>query len=163
MVSVVAGSFLGTGCQANQEYRAFAKKADQEGFSGIAKLFRLTAEAERIHAEGHLKSLDSVGSTTDNLQAAISAETYEFQSMYPQMVARAQAEEHKATRLFKLAVDVEKIHANLYEKALEAARRGKDLEADFYLCPECGFIEIGLSAAPCPICGTRSDKFLKGE
>ena len=56
--------------QAHQKYRAFAKKAEQEGFAAIARLFRLTAEAERIHAEGHLKSLDGVASTAENLQAA---------------------------------------------------------------------------------------------
>lgn len=149
--------------QAHQEYRAFAKKADQEGFSAIAKLFRLTAEAERIHAEGHLRSLDRVGSTADNLQAAISGETYEFQSLYPPMVAQARTEEHKAKRMFEFAVAAEEVHANLYQKALEAVRQGKDLVADFYLCPVCGFIEMGLPTSPCPVCGTKSEKFLKGE
>ena len=38
--------------QANQKYRAFAKKAEQDGFPNVAKLFRTAAEAERIHAEG---------------------------------------------------------------------------------------------------------------
>jgi rubrerythrin len=61
--------------QANQKYRAFAKKAEQDGFGNIAKLFRLTAEAERIHAEGHLKSMDGVAYTADNLQAANNGET----------------------------------------------------------------------------------------
>lgn len=149
--------------QANQEYRAFAKKADQEGFSGIAKLFRLTAEAERIHAEGHLRSLDRVGSTVDNLKAAICGETYESKSMYPMMLAQAQAEGHKAKHMFEFAVVAEEVHANLYQKALEAVQQGKDLVADFYLCPVCGFVEMGLPASPCPVCGTKSEKFLKGE
>lgn len=149
--------------QAHQKYRAFAKKAEQEGFSAVARLFRLTAEAERIHAEGHLRSLDGIGSTADNLSAAISGETHEFESMYPPMVAQAQAEGHKAKRMFEFAVAAEAVHANLYEKALEAVQQGKDLEADFYLCPVCGYIEMGLPATPCPVCGARADKFLKGE
>lgn len=149
--------------QAHQKYRAFAKKAEQEGFSVVAKLFRLTAEAERIHAEGHLRSLDGVGSTADNLDAAISGETHEFQSMYPPMVAQAQTEGHKAKRMFEFAVAAEEVHANLYQKALEAVRQGKDLVADFYLCPVCGFIEMGLPGSPCPVCGTQPGKFLKGE
>ena len=82
--------------QANQKYRAFAKKAEQDGFPNVAKLFRTAAEAERIHAEGHLKALDGIGGTTDNLQAAINGETYEYKEMYPPMFDQAKADDHKA-------------------------------------------------------------------
>ena len=75
--------------QANQKYRAFAKAADKDGFPNIAKLFRTTAEAERIHAEGHLKALDSIGTTSENLKAAIAGETYETNEMYPPMLKQA--------------------------------------------------------------------------
>ena len=75
--------------QANQKYRAFALKAAQDGFPNIAHLFRTTAEAERIHAEGHLKSLAGVGSTAENLKGAVDGETYEFTSMYPPMLEQA--------------------------------------------------------------------------
>lgn len=61
--------------QANQKYRAFAKKAEREGLPNIARLFRTTAEAERIHAEGHLKASDGISSTVENLQTAIDGET----------------------------------------------------------------------------------------
>ena len=149
--------------QAHQKYRAFAKKAEQEGFSAVAKLFRLTAEAERIHAEGHLRALDGVGSTADNLQAAIGGETHEFQSMYPPMLKQAQTEGHKAARMFEFAVAAEEVHANLYQKAFEAVRQGKDLAADFYLCPVCGYIEMGQPVSDCPVCKTKPEKFLKGE
>ena len=149
--------------QAHQKYRAFAKKAEQDGFPGIARLFRLTAEAERIHAEGHLKSLDGVASTADNLQAAIDGETHEFQNMYPPMVAQAQAEGHKAKRMFEYAVAAEAVHAKLYQGALDAVRQGKDLAVEFYLCPICGYIEMGKPEAACPVCSTRPDKFVKAE
>ena len=146
--------------QANQKYRAFAEKAKQEGFANIARLFRTTAEAERIHAEGHLKALDGIGSTADNLAAAIAGETYEFESMYPPMLAQAEAEGHKAKRMFGYAVRAEAVHAGLYAKALEAVRQGKDLtETSFYLCPVCGHIEFGAPPEKCPICGTRQEKF----
>jgi rubrerythrin len=146
--------------QANQKYRAFAAKAQQDGFDSIAKLFRLTAEAERIHAEGHLKALDGVGSTADNLQAAISGETHEFSDMYPPMLKQAIADGHKAKRMFEYAVAAEEVHANLYKMALEAVKQGKDLVAEFYLCPICGYIEMGKPEAPCPICGAKPDKFV---
>ena len=146
--------------QANQKYRAFAKKAEQDGFHAVAKLFRLTAEAERIHAEGHLKALDGVGSTADNLQAAIDGETHEFSAMYPPMVKQAQAEGHKAKRMFEYAVAAEEVHADLYKLALAAVKAGKDLSAEFYLCPVCGFIEMGRPENPCPVCGCKPDKFI---
>jgi rubrerythrin len=148
--------------QANQKYRAFAAKAEQEGFSNIARLFRTTAEAERIHAAGHLGALNGIGSTADNLAAAISGETYEFESMYPPMLARAEAEGHKAKRMFGYAVKAEAVHAELYAKALEAVRQGKDLaETNFYLCPVCGHIEFGPPSAACPICGAAASKYVQ--
>lgn len=149
--------------QAHQKYRAFAKKADQDGFASIAKLFRLTAEAERIHAEGHLKALDGVGSTADNLQTAISGETHEFKNMYPPMVKQADADGHKAKRMFEYAVAAEEVHAKLYALALEAVRQGKDLSADFYLCPVCGYIEMGKPEKSCPVCGAKPEKFVIAE
>ena len=146
--------------QANQKYRAFANKAQQDGFDSIAKLFRLTAEAERIHAEGHLKALDGVGSTADNLQAAISGETHEFSDMYPPMVKQAIADGHRAKKMFEYAVAAEEVHAKLYTLALEAVKQGKDLVAEFYLCPICGYIEMGKPEKSCPICGTKPEKFV---
>jgi rubrerythrin len=149
--------------QANQKYRAFAKKAEQDGFASIAKLFRLTAEAERIHAEGHLKALDGVGTTADNLQAAINGETHEFTSMYPPMVNQAVADGHKAKRMFEYAVAAEEVHAKLYKMALEAVKQGKDLAGEFYLCPVCGYIEMGKPEKSCPVCGTRPEKFVMAK
>ena len=149
--------------QANQKYRAFANKAQQDGFDSIAKLFRLTAEAERIHAEGHLKALDGVGSTADNLQAAISGETHEFSAMYPPMVKQAILDGHKAKRMFEYAVAAEEVHAKLYKMALEAVKQGKDLVAEFYLCPICGYIEMGKPEKSCPICGTKPEKFVMAD
>ena len=147
--------------QANQKYRAFGKKAETEGFPNIARLFRTTAEAERIHAEGHLKALDGVASTADNLEAAIGGETYEFSSMYPPMLERAIAEGHRAKIMFGYAVKAEAIHAELYKAALEAVRQGKDLaETRFYLCPVCGHIEFGEPPANCPTCGAPGKKFV---
>ena len=146
--------------QANQKYRAFAKKAEKEGFSNIAKLFRTTAEAERIHAEGHLKALDMIATTAENLQAAINGETYEFTKMYPPMVEKANADGHKAKTMFRFAVEAEEVHANIYAKALEAVKKGIDLdESDFYLCPICGYIELGSAPEKCPVCGALGKVF----
>ncbi|NOZ49646.1 MAG: rubrerythrin family protein [Chloroflexi bacterium] len=147
--------------QANQKYRAFAKQAERAGFSNIARLFRTTAEAERIHAEGHLKAMEGIGNLVENLQAAIAGETYEYTEMYPPMLEQAQTEGHKAKRMFAYAVKVEEVHAKLYQMALEAASRGEDLAVtEFYLCPVCGYIEFGKPTDPCPICGAKPNKFV---
>ena len=148
--------------QANQKYRAFAKKAEQDGFPNVARLFRTTAEAERIHAEGHLKSLAGVGSTADNLKGAIEGETYEYTSMYPPMLEQAQADGHRAKIMFGYAVKAEAVHAQLYTRALEAVQQGADLaEARFYLCPVCGHIEFGVPPEKCPICGALAAKYVE--
>ncbi len=146
--------------QANQKYLAFAKKAEQEGFANIACLFRAAAAAENIHAEGHLKAMDGVGSTVENLKSAIAGETYEFTEMYPPMIEQAEAEAHKAKRMFGYASAAEAVHAKLYQMALEAAEQGKDLEVEFYLCPVCGYIEIGKPSERCPICGNPPERFV---
>ena len=148
--------------QANQKYRAFAEKADKEGFPNVARLFRTTAEAERIHAAGHFGALEGIGATADNLQAAIDGETYEYTEMYPPMLATAETEGHRAKRMFAFAVKAEAVHAQLYTQALEAIQRGEDLsETSFYLCPICGYIEFGNPPQACPICGVKGSKFVQ--
>ncbi len=148
--------------QAFQKYSAFAKAAEKEGMPNIARLFRTTAQAELLHAEGHFRALDGVGSTAENLQAAIDGETFEFEQMYPPMLAKAIEENHKAKRMFGYAVAAEKIHAELYQRALDAAARGEDLgETNFYLCPICGHIEFGNPPDSCPICGAKAEKYVQ--
>lgn len=146
--------------QANQKYKAFAKKAEKEGFANIAKLFRTTAEAERIHAEGHLRALDLIASTAENLQSAIDGETFEFTTMYPPMVEQATGEGHKAKTMFRFAVEAEEVHAKIYTKALEAVKSGTDIDiSDFHLCPICGYIEIGDLPEKCPVCNALKKVF----
>ncbi len=157
----LAEAFAGES-QANQKYRAFARQAEQDGFPNVARLFRTAAEAERIHAEGHLRASDGVGSTAANLRAAIEGETYEYTRMYPPMLQQAELDGHKAKRMFGYAVKAEATHARLYALALEAVAGGHDLtEVDFYLCPVCGHIEFGKPPATCPICGSRGEKFTR--
>jgi rubrerythrin len=148
--------------QANRKYVAFAKKAEQEGFANVARLFRTAAEAETIHALGHLNSMDAVKSTVENLKVAVAGETYEYKEMYPPMLAQAQADNHKAKRMFGYALEAEAVHAELYRLALEAVSKGKDLaEAKFYLCPVCGHIEMGIPPDTCPICGVKGEKYVQ--
>ncbi len=148
--------------QASQKYLAFARKAEKEGFRNIATLFRTAAEAERIHAEGHLGALDGIGATAENLAAAIEGETYEYTKMYPPMLQQAEAESHKAKRMFGYAVKAEAVHARLYQMALDAVRKGQDLpEPKIYLCPVCGHIEFGTPPDSCPICNAKGSSYVQ--
>ena len=149
--------------QANRKYLAFAKKADQEGFPQIAKLFRAAAHAETIHAHNHFRAMDGVQDTATNLQEAIGGENYEVVSMYPPMVTEAEEEgDKRALRSFDWALQVEKIHEALYRKAADIFSQGKDLpEQEYYVCPVCGFTHEGKVNEKCPICGAMPEKFEK--
>lgn len=148
--------------QANRKYLAFARQAEKEGLPQIARLFRAAAEAETLHALAHLQNMGGVGSTLENLRAAVSGETYEFSEMYPPMVAQAEAEGHKAKRMLGYANDAERVHADLFGQALAALEAGADLSAmDVYLCPVCGDLEFGTLPERCPICGASASRYEK--
>jgi len=148
--------------QANRKYLAFAKKADAEGYKQVAKLFRAAAEAETVHALNHLKELAGIKSTRENLTEAVSGETHEFQSMYPQMIADAEAEGVKgALRSFNFANEVEKIHAGLYQKAVE--QLGNNEDVDYHVCQICGNTVEGEPPDKCPVCGALKKMFKKVE
>ena len=146
--------------QANRRYLAFAKKAEEEGYKQVAKLFRAAAEAETVHAHAHLRALGGIKSTKENIQEAIAGETHEFKAMYPEMLAKAKGEGLKQAEIsFDYANQVEKIHAALYEKAL--ADLGKKEEVDYYVCSVCGNTVEGKAPDKCPICGVPGSKFMK--
>ncbi len=144
--------------QANRKYTAFAKKAEEEGYTAVARLFRATAEAEAIHANYELKAMGGIKSTAENLQAAIDGEEYEFTHMYPAFIKEAEQEGRPdAKRAFYLANEAEKVHAELYKKALASLESKPDTQ--YYLCPVCGYIHENNAPDKCPICGTPSGSF----
>lgn len=147
--------------QANRKYLAFAKKADEQKFPQIARLFRAAAEAETVHAHAHLRVLDGVKDTGANLQAAIAGEGFEFTEMYPKFLAQAEQEGNKGAVIsFRNALDVEKIHHGLYSEALSAFESGKDLAAaPIFVCSVCGNTVAGHAPDKCPVCGAAKDRF----
>ncbi len=149
--------------QANRKYLAFAVKAEEEGYTQIAKLFKAAAEAETIHALNHLGTTGQVKSTMENLNEAISGETAEFQEMYPGFIKTAKQEDNKqAMWSFDVANRVEQIHANLYKKALEALKNKRSPEnVEYYVCGVCGNTVEGSQPEKCPICGAHKEKFRK--
>ncbi len=145
---------------ANRTYLAFAKKADEEGYHQIAKLFRAAAAAETVHAFNHFQRMGGIGTTMDNLKDAINGETYEFTKMYPKFIEEAKGEgDNRALWSFEVANKVEKIHAGLYEKALDEI--GKNEDVDYYVCSICGYTTESEPHEKCPICGAPASKFEK--
>ena len=145
--------------QANRKYTAFAKKADEEGYPQVARLFRAAAAAETVHALSHFKAMGGVGSTTDNLKAAIAGENYEATSMYPEFIADAEAEGGKrALTSFRWAWEVEKVHEGLYKQALESLNQAGET-FDYYVCPICGYTHERNAPDKCPVCGTPGERF----
>lgn len=154
------GAFAGES-QANRKYLFFAEKADQEGYKRIARLFRAAAAAETVHAKNHLRELQGIGSTADNLKAAVGGELYEFTEMYPQFIKQAEAEgQAKAKHSFDIANRVEQVHHGLFEAALAAldGEKGKEGET-FHVCRVCGYTVEGEAPDTCPVCGATKKAF----
>ena len=148
--------------QANRKYLAFAKQADRDGYTQAAKLFRAAAAAETIHAHAHLRALKAIGSTAENLTEAVEGETHEFMNMYPDMIKTAEEEGRKAAaKSFTFANEVEKVHAALYQKALDNLENME--ECDYYVCSVCGHTHEKEAPEKCPVCGANAQAFFKSE
>ena len=157
---------------ANERYIQFARKADQEGFPGVASLFRAAARAEEIHAANHAAVIRKMGGTPhktiepvhvrgtrENLMAAIEGETYERDVMYPEFIRVAQQEDNKAAiRTFNHALEAESEHARLYADAL-ASLQVKKPKTSYLVCAVCGFTAEKLDGERCPVCSHPKEKF----
>jgi len=170
--------------QACVRYLGFARKADEEGYPGVARLFRAASMAEKTHAQSHqcvlkaeeqvienLKSSEKldqaidelyaggdIKGTMENLQAAIEGETFEFKTMYPAMIQDAVAEKQlEARHSLEYAMSIEMIHAKLFKKALAAPE--KDEINSYFICPLCGYTVESKPPGKCPYCGVDKEKF----
>ena len=147
--------------QANRKYLAFAKKADTDGMPQVARLFRAAAAAETVHAHAHLRVAGGIKSTTENLEAAIEGEGFEFQEMYPKFLQEAKDEDNKPAMMsIQNALAVEEIHHTLYTEALNAVNGGGDLDArPIFVCGICGNTVYDAAPEKCPVCGAPQAKF----
>jgi len=145
--------------KASARNATFAQKADIEGYSQIARLFRAVSEAESVHARRYLMLMrGKIGSTQENLETAFQHEIKANVEEYPRLIEAAAAENHKAAlKAFSNSRDVESQHADLYKKAINdmVAER----ETDYYVCQVCGYINEDEAPDRCPICGAIKEKF----
>jgi rubrerythrin len=143
--------------QARNKYTYFAEKAREEGYYYIAKIFEETAFNEMNHAKDHFRLLGGVGTTAENLEAAMSGEHYETVDMYPQFAEEAEAEGNtEAAVLFKMIGKIEAHHKERYKKLLDMVKNGtvfKREEPIKWKCSICGFTVEGTEPPPkCPAC-----------
>ncbi|SNX53145.1 rubrerythrin family protein [Thermoanaerobacterium sp. RBIITD] len=149
--------------QAHMKYQIFADVAEKEGKPNIAKLFRAISYAERVHATNHYNTLGEVGDTVANLDKAIAGETFEVEEMYPAYKAVADLQEEKgANKSYNHAWEAEKLHAQMYKDAKEAALKGEDIKiSKVYICPVCGYTTIDTVPEKCPVCGVPRERFIE--
>ena len=147
--------------QANRRYLAFAKKAEEDGYPNIARLFRAAAESETIHAHNHLKAMGGIKSTLENAEEAWKGERDEYTDMYPMFMDQAKRDgNNDALKSFFWANEAEKVHGDFYEKAIKALKERKDLELrDIHVCSVCGFTVEGEPPEKCPTCGRGKENF----
>jgi len=143
--------------QARNKYTYYAKIARKEGYHYIAKIFEETAENERQHAKDHFKRLNGLGTTKENLEAAVSGEHYETVEMYPQFAKEAEEEgDMESAALFRMLGAVEGHHKERYKKLLKMVEEDtvyKREEPIKWKCSVCGFIFDGTEPPPiCPVC-----------
>lgn len=152
-------AFVGE-AKAHHRLLAFARRADEEGYAQVAKLFRAVAAAEGVHTERHLRLLGEavVKGTEENLQFSFKSETTVNEVYYPQFVQEAEDEGERAAALtFSQARDVEEGHAALYKHALSAMLR--DETHGYYVCQVCGYVAEREPPGRCPICNAKRDQF----
>jgi rubrerythrin len=142
--------------------KAFARKAEEEDYPAIAKLFRAVSESESIHAYNNLRLLREIKDTETNLEEALASEQKIAQVSYDSFIADAEAEGDKAAAtMFAYARDVEERHIKLYEGALQHLVAEKI--PNYYVCGVCGYVADDVVPEKCPICGAPEDKFFEVE
>ena len=160
---------------ARERYRAFAGKAEQDGYGEVASLFRAASKAEEIHAANHARVIREMGaeprtaietpnirSTRENLQAAMEGEIYERDQMYPPFVAEARAaKQAAAVRTFTYALKTEAEHARLFGNALKDLEKLRGKSRTYYVCSECGYTVESLNFLKCLVCGHPKEDYLQ--
>lgn len=169
-------SAYGGESMAHMRYLIWGDVAEKEGFPNVARLFRAISYAEQVHATNHFRTIDEsgpadatvtaggvfgYGKTAENLQGAINGELHEVNQMYPVYLNTAEFQnEPDAKRSFHGALEAEKIHAKLFQQALDAVKAGKDMQLKkIYICPVCGYTVLDVAPDKCPVCGAKKEVF----
>jgi rubrerythrin len=158
--------------------KAYAAKADEEGYHGIASLFRAMVRAEQIHASNHARVLRHMGgstmfdvpmphveSTLENLNAALVEQKFEVDHLYPTFLTDAvPLFDATAARSFQWALEADKSHVRLYDDVMPLVnanvKSGWAYEPhDFFVCTLCGYAAQNAEGENCPACNYPWEKF----
>ncbi|MBW2616410.1 MAG: rubrerythrin family protein [Deltaproteobacteria bacterium] len=145
--------------KASVRNEAFAKKADSEGYTQVARLFRAISGAESVHARRYLLLMrGKIGSTEENIERAFQNEIKANVEEYPKLIKEASDEgKERVLKAFSQSRDVENRHAELYKKAMNDMLA--DRETDYYVCQVCGYVSEDEAPDHCPVCGAVKGKF----
>ena len=172
---MIINAFAGES-MARNKYTFYAKQAKEDGFDQIAEIFLMTAENEKEHAEHfyeYIKSANApitakypfkIGTTEENLKAAIEGEHEEHTKLYAdgEKIAKEEGFE-EISDTFKHVRIAEEHHETRFRKLLENVVNEtvfkKDYEAD-WMCRKCGYV-FHAKEAPnkCPNCHHPKDYF----
>lgn len=154
---------------ARNKYTYFASAAKKEGYQQIADIFLKTAENEKEHAKLWFKALEGIGSTAENLAAAVSGENYEWTDMYERFAADAEAEgfPELAAQLRGVGM-IEKAHEERFRALLKNVEMQQVFEKSgetMWECRNCGHLVMGKKAPEvCPVCNHPQSFFeVRGE
>lgn len=164
--------------KASAAYKAYAAKADEEGYHGIASLFRATLRAEQIHASNHARVLRHMGastmidlpvprveSTLENLNAALVDQKFEVDYLYPAfLISAVPLFDSTAIRSFHWALEADKSHVRLYGELMPMVNSNESSgwayePHDFFVCALCGYAAQHCEAENCPACNYLWEKF----
>lgn len=157
--------------------RAYAAKADEEGFHGIGSLFRAIARAEQIHAANHARvlrhmsgpaaahiTLPRVDSSLENLRTALADQRFEVDYLYPTfLTAAVPLIDSTAIRTFHWALEADKSHVRLLWQLMP--RVGEDRAGwaytphHFFVCALCGYVAQDPESDNCPSCNYLWERF----
>lgn len=154
------------------EYRAFATKADKEGYQGVAALFRAAAESESIHLRKHKAALKEfkvefkavttnpeVQTTKENLAKMIADKTALKDKVNPAAVKQAEADKNTKLALsFKGAMAADGEYIKYAGEAVLNLDAWKVSKA-FFVCDVCSFVMTDPQMEKCPICAAPRSKF----
>ena len=156
-------------------YTQCALKAAEEGYAQVAALFRASVASAKVHSRSLASLIKEQGgtpkadgakptaaSTKDNLAVAAKDASYEAETMYPNLIKEAQAENNGiAVRALSYAKAAVTEHVKLYNSALDHLEEWKVAGKTFSVCPVCGIATMGMSTEVCPICHTPKGMFTK--
>lgn len=158
---------------ASAKYLEYAKKADAEGYTKVASLFRAASFAESVHLKNHAEVIKKMGgtpkadvklpeikTTAENLKEAIAGESYERDTMYTDFMLEARRTGNKeALRSFNFAKIAEAEHARLYGQALANLEQWKGEKTTYFVCRTCGWTTADSTLKKCPVDFTPKENF----